>query len=214
MSVGFPVVVLIVVIAIVFFRRHPEPERRARTLKRAGFTIMALFTAFFGAFVIGDTFNDPGGWQAAGLVALWVAPLVALAAFTWYRPDWAISLFIVLIAVAIGMSIWFAADPHGWRAFENRNGPIRTIVVFAMSAVIALLGLKRTRVAGVMLLVLAIVPIFVSSLGSHLGFTSLAVASSPAFIAGILFLLSSAMTPGEAPPGSAEPGPLEHPKAA
>jgi hypothetical protein len=114
----------------------------------------------------------------------------------------------------IGMSIWFAVSPEGWRSFEDRNGPIRTIAVFALAAAVAVLGLKRTAVAGVMLLVLSIVPIAVSSLGSNLGFTSLVVASSPAFVTGILYLLSAFVAGRSAPPRRAEAGPEGQPKAA
>ncbi len=214
MSIGFPFVVVIAVLAVVFFVRHREGMKRARFLKRAGFSLMALFTLFFGAFVVGETFTDPGGWQALGLVAAWAVPLAALAAITWYRAELATRLFAVLIAAVIGMSIWFAVNPEGWRSFEDRNGPIRTIIVFALSAVVALLGLKRTAVAGVMLLVLGIVPIAVSSLGSDLGFTSLVVASSPTVVAGVLYLASAAITGRSGPARSAETGPAEQPKAA
>lgn len=214
MSLGFPFVVAIAIVGVIFFLRHREKAMRALFLKRAGFALMALFTLFFGLFIVGETFTDPGGWEALGLVALWAVPLVALGAMTWYRPEWAIRLFAVLIAAVIGMSIWFAVDPVAWNSFEDRNGPIRTIIVFALSAAVALLGLKRTAVAGVMLLVLGIVPIVVSRLGSDLGFTALVVASSPAVVTGVLYLLSVAMTDRSAPPGSVELGPDERPKAA
>lgn len=214
MSIGFVFVVAIAIGSVVFFVRHREKAERARFLKRAGFTLMALFALLFGLFIAGETFTDPGGWEALGLVASWAIPLAVLGAITWYRPDWAIRLFAILITAVIGTSIWFAVNPEGWRSFEDRNGPIRTIIVFALTATVALLGLKRTAMAGVMLLILGIVPIAVSSLGSNLGFTSLVVATSPAVVTGILYLLSVTMTGRSVPPRSGETGSEERPKAA
>ncbi|HZD00639.1 MAG TPA: hypothetical protein VFA46_10745 [Actinomycetes bacterium] len=214
MTVGFPLIVVIVILAAVLVMRQPDPAKRARILKRTGFGVMAFVTAFFGLFVAGDTFADPGGWTALGLVAAWAIPLAALAAVAWYRPDWAARLFAVLIAAVIGVSVWFAVDPQGWRAFEDRHGPIRAIISFVLAAAVALLGLKRTRIAGVLLLVLGVVPVVVSSLGSQLGFASLAVVSSAPFIAGILYLWSAAMAGRSVPSGGTHARPEGRPKAA
>lgn len=214
MSVGFPVAVLILVLVFVLLMRQPDAVKRARILKRAGFGLMAFVTAFFGLFVIGETFADPGGWKALGWVAAWALPLAALAAVAWYRPDWATLLFAVLIAAVIAVSIWFAVNPEGWRAFEDRHGPIRAIISFVLAAAVALLGLKRTAVAGAMLLILGVVPMAVSSLGSHLGFASLAIVSSVPFIAGVLYLWSAAVAGSSAPPGGTKPRPEGRPNAA
>jgi hypothetical protein len=89
-----------------------------------------------------------------------------------------------LSAAVIGVSVWFALNPQAWRAFEDRHGPIRAIVAFVLVAAIAVLGLKRTAVAGVLLLVVGVVPLAVSSLGSLLGFASLSVVSAAPAIAG------------------------------
>jgi hypothetical protein len=213
MNVGFPLVVGVVLLVVVYLVRHGRTSW-SRFLKRAGFALMALITFFFGAFIVGETFTDPGGWEAAGLVALWAVPLVGGALVAWYRPDRAVRIFGVLIAAVIGMSIWFAIDPEGWRSFENHNGPIRAVIVFALSSAIAALGLKRTKIAGWMLLVLGIVPILVSSIGSSLGSASLVAVSSPGVIAGALYVLSAAIADSSAPPSDVELGPHEHPRAA
>ena len=148
----FTVVVIVaaIVLVIAALVRQPDAVKRAISLRRAGFTWMALFTFFFGAFIIGDTFTDPGGWKAAGLVAAWAVPLAGLAALAWYRPGWAVYVFAVLTAAAISVSIWFAVTPQGWRSFENQHGPIRAVITFVLVAPIALLGLKRTAAAGVL----------------------------------------------------------------
>lgn len=208
------VVAIAIAIAIVALVRQPDPVKRAPLLRRAGFTWMALFTFLFGTFVAGETFSDPGGWKAAGLVAAWAVPLAGLAALAWYRPGWATYVFAVLTAALIGVSIWFAVNPAGWRSFENQNGPIRAVVAFILVAAIALLGLKRTAAAGVLLLVAGIVPVAVSSLGSLLGFASLSVVSSAPVITGILYLVSARIAGRQAPPAQTDTGPAERPKAA
>jgi hypothetical protein len=201
MTVGFPIIVVIVILAVMLLVRRRDPMQRARILKRAGFGVMAFITAFFGLFVAGETFTDPGGWKGLGLVAAWVVPLAALAAVAWYWPDWAVGLFAVLVAAVIAVGVWFAVNPEGWRAFEDRHGPIRAIISFVLAAVIALLGLKRTAVAGVLLLVLGVVPVVVSSLGGNLGFVSLAVVSSAPVMTGVLYLWSAALANRSAPLG-------------
>jgi len=164
---------------------------------------------------VGDTFADPGGWKAARLVAAWAVPWAGLAALSWLRPGWAIYVFAVLTAVVIGVSIWFALNPQGWRSFEDRHGPIRAVITFVLVAAIALLGLKRTAAAGVLLLALGLVPVAVSSLGSFLGFASLSIVSAAPVITGVLYLVSAhlartATASGE--PASPRPQPASSPR--
>ncbi|HET7237080.1 MAG TPA: hypothetical protein VFK59_11695 [Actinomycetota bacterium] len=182
----------ILVIVFVLLLREKDPARRSVILRRAGFAAMALGTLFIGAFLVAETFHDPGGWEAVGLVALWVIPLGALGSLAWFRPDWAVWVFAVLIAGAIGVGVWFAADPDWWRAFEDRNGPVRDIGLFALSAAIALLGLKRTRAAGILLLVLGIVPAAVATIAGSEGNVVLYVISSAPVVAGAMYVWSAA----------------------
>jgi hypothetical protein len=211
-----PVVVICLIFGGYYYwaRRRPDPAKPAVLLRRAGFGLMALSTFFFGAFVIGDTFTDPGGWKAAGLVAAWAVPLAGLAALSWFRPGWAVYVLAVLSVTAIGVSVWFAISPAGWRSFEDRNGPIGAIVTFVLVAAIAVLGLKRTSVAGVLLLAVGVIPVVVSSLGSFLGLASLSVVSAAPVIAGVLYLLSAHMAKRPAPSAHTGTDSVEHPKAA
>ena len=159
----------------------------ARSLKWVGFTVVALSTLIAGAFIVGETFTDPGGWKAAGLVAAWAVPLAVLAALAWYRPGLAVPVFAVLTAAVIGMSFWFAVSPRG-------KGPTDAILTFALAGPIAVLGLKRAGVAGVLLLIVGTVPFAVSSLvRGHGGFGSLAAVSVAPIVSGILYLLSASI---------------------
>ncbi len=181
----------------------------ARFLKWAGFTVMALSTLAAAVFIVGETFTDPGGWRAAGLVAAWAVPLAVLAALAWYRPGWAVPVFAVLTAAVIGVSTWFAVSPRG-------KGPADAILTAALVGAIAVLGLKRTGVAGVLLLIAGIVPFAASTLVSgHGGFGSLAAVSFVPLVAGILYLLSASIKGGRpAPPARAGNGTAQQPKAA
>jgi hypothetical protein len=214
MSFGLIFVIVVAIVIGAFFARHPDQLERARFLKRSGFTLMGLSTLFFGTFVAGETVTDPGGWKAAGLVAAWAVPLAGAAALAWLRPDRAVGVFAALTLAVVGISVWFAVNPEGWRSFEDRNGPIRGVITFVLAAAIALLGLKRTAPAGVLLLVVGLVPPVVSSLGSLNGFGSLAVVSSAPVVAGVLHLLSARMTVRPAPSARQDATPRDLPKAA
>ena len=194
----FLVIIVIIVLAVVYFARHPDSTSRARFLKRAGFGLMVFVTAVFALFIVGETFDDPGGWAAVGLIALWLAPLAGLAALCWYRPSVAGRVLIVLTVLFVAVTAWATADSDRWRAFEDRNGPVRTIAAFVLTAAVALLGVKRTRLAGILLLVLGVVPLAVSSLG-HLTLGSLALATTSALITGVLYLISAAFDQGRTP---------------
>lgn len=193
-------------------RRQPDPAHRAALLRRAGFWLMALSAFFFGAFIIGDTFADPGGWAAVGLVAAWAVPLAGLAALSWFRPGWATYALSAVSAAVIGVSIWFAVDPQGWRSFENNHGPVGAVVTFALAVAIAVLGLKRTAAAGALLLAVGVIPAVVSSLGGGMGFASLSVVSAGPVIAGVLYLASAHLAkppPPPMPPGNAQQPPAK-----
>ena len=180
----------------------------ARFLKWAGFTLMVLSTVIAGLFIVGETFTDPGGWKAAGLVAAWAVPLAVLAALAWYRPGWAVLVCAVLAGALIGISVWFTVSPRG-------KGPTEAILTFALAAAIAVLGLKRTGVAGVLLLAVGIVPFAVSSLGRGHGPNSLAAVSFAPVVTGVLYLLSASIKSGRPVPSShTDTGPGELPKAA
>lgn len=163
---------------------------RARFLQRAGLLLTGVFTFLGAAWIVGEAFTDPGGWQAVGLVALWLVPLAVLLAISWYRVALATVLLGALTAGMVGVSVWFAADPEAWRAFENNNGPVRAIGSFVLAAPIALLGWRRPLPAGVLLVVLGVVPVALSTVGTFRGIGSLAVVSFPPALTGILYLLA------------------------
>ncbi len=142
-------------------------------------------------------------------------PLAGLAALSWLRPGWAVYVLAALTAAVTGVSIWFALNPQAWRSFEDRHGPVRAVITFVLVAAIAVLGLKRTVAAGILLLAAGVIPVAVSSLGSFLGFASLSIVSAAPVITGILYLISAQLAGRRsAPPASTGTGATERPKAA
>lgn len=210
----FLVPAVLLAVVVVFATRRPGVSR-SRYLRRAGFVMMAVFGGFAALFVAGETFGDPGGWEAAGLVALWAVPLVAFGLLAYFRPNWAVRPLMGFVAVLIGVSVWFAIDPEGWRSFEDDHGPVRAIATFAVTAVVAVLGLRRTAVAGWLLLAVTVVPVLVSVVGARErgGFAALSLVSSVPVVTGVLYLWSAA-TARETMPPSTGAGRHDEPKAA
>ncbi len=205
------VIVLAVIAAAAFLMRGRGPAAGARFLRRTGLTFISATTLFIGPFVAGETLADPGGWKAAGLVALWLVPLAGLSVLAWYRPGWATIPLAGLTAGTIALAVWFAADPGGWRAFEDHTGPVRALVSFAITLPIGLLGWRKPVTGGVLLLVLGIVPVAVSAAGSGFGAVSLTAISIPPVLTGLLYLLAEligrrAASNGPAPEQAIGPG--------
>lgn len=206
-----PLIAAVVVVVIVFFTiRDRDAEIRATILKGTGFALLALSTLFFVMLRVADTLHEHDGWAVVGAIAAWAVPMAILAAIAWLWPDVAIRVIAVLIAATIGLSIWFALDVDGWTAFEDRNGPIRDIVMFVLAAGTAVLALRRAAAAGVLLVILGAVPVAIASLGS-LEDVGPAIVFAMPIVAGILFLLSANLSAGAVGAGL---GPDRRPKPA
>lgn len=162
----------------------------ARLLRRAGFAVMAVLTMVVGVFVIGETFDDPGGWGAVGLVSAWLVPLAVLAALAWRRPGLATWVLGALTGMVLVGAVWFAVDPQAARSLEDGVGPVRALAVFVVAAALGVLGLARTGPAAVLLLVVGLAPTLLGGLGRG-GTSSLAAASLPAVLTGVLYLAST-----------------------
>jgi hypothetical protein len=202
---SLPLIVLLI-IAVVYFHEHPDATSRARFLRRTAFGVMAFVTVFFGVFVVGETIGDPGGLAAVGWIAAWFVPLAGLVVLAWYRPAFALYVFVALTVAVLGLTVWAGVQSDSWRTFEDDHGPVRAIVVFVLTAAIAVYGLHRPREAGWLLVTLGVVPLALSGLGGDLALGSLAVAVTPALIAGVLYLIAANIDGGATPP------PLTRPK--
>jgi hypothetical protein len=117
----------------------------SKILTYVAFTLMALFGLLGGAFVLGETFADPGGWTAVWVSALWVVPLVGLSLFALLRPETAGSVLVVVTAV---VALFTLADSLVGIIPRDDWGPVAAIVVFALGVTLAFLGLRRALLGG------------------------------------------------------------------
>lgn len=186
--------------------RRGNAARTARWLRRSGFGLMAAVALISSAFLVGETFEDPGGPAAVGWTASWLAPLAALIALAWKHPPRALPVFVTLAGIVVGLTLWAALQPGAWRGFEDGHGPVRTVIVLVLAAAIAVYGLHLPRAAGVLLLCIGVVPLALSSLAEHLASGSLVVAATPASLTGVLYLAAAQLDPatGQVP--------VRHPK--
>ena len=217
MSWLFFLLLAAVIAVAAFLMRGRGPAAHAMFLRRTGLTFICVSTLLIGVFVAAEALSDPGGWRAISLIALWLLPMAGLSALAWFRPGWAAIPLAILTAGTIALAIWYAADPGGWRDFENSIGPVRALVTFTITLPVALLGWRRPVTGGVMLLVLGLAPLAVSALGSGFGAASLTAVSTPPVLTGVLYLFAEltgrrAVSPPAAAqttsPQIQQPGPL------
>jgi hypothetical protein len=96
-------------------------------------------------------------------------------------------------------SMWFVVDPARWRTLEDQVGPVRTIAVLVLAAALGVLGLKRTALAGWLLLVVGLGPVIIAGFGELAGVASLSVVSVIPVVTGVLYLVSAGWTSGLMP---------------
>jgi hypothetical protein len=183
------IVVVAVAMAVVLVRQK-DPLRRAEALTRIGVAIMVVFTGFGGIFIGGYAMEDPGGNAGLTVTLAWVVPMLALAAAAWFWPAFAAPLLISLTSVLVAACVWFAVDPEYVRSFTSGRGPVVAVSVIALAFPAAVLGLKRTALAGWLLIALGVLPLLITIVGRSGPVLSLAAASVVPLIAGIIYLAS------------------------
>ncbi len=180
----------------------------ARVLRWTAFSLMAAFGLLGGLFVAGDTFMDPGGWTAALVTALWVVPMVGLCVFALRRPEPAGRVFVGLTGL---LALFTLADSAFGIVPRDDWGPVAAVAVFALGVALAFLGLNRARLAGVLMVVLALAQVAATLLvvaihepewggegpgpGAALGGSG-GVVVLPLLVVGVLFLFSSSLAGG------------------
>ena len=193
------VAVVAVAGAVALLRRHRAPVTLAAFLRGTALAFTAACTAVIGLFLAGETIADPGGWQAVGLIALWLVPLAVLAGLAWYQPGWGAAALAVLLAGAIAAAGWYAADPSGWIGYENQHGPVRAVISFILLLPAGLAGWRRPLTGAALLLILGLAPVIITAAAAHLSASFTAI-SSPAAIGGLLFLLAAVADRRHRPP--------------
>ena len=161
-------------------------------LKRIALGLTVFFGFFAGAFIIGETFADPGGWRAVGLVAVWLVPLLIAAGLAWWLPTVAEWVIGVAVTLTISTFVWAAVDSQAWRSFESGHGPVRAIAIFCLSIPIVVLGWHRPLFAGVTLAALVLSPFFllIFSGGAGVAQVSVGMICAPLLIVALLLVMA------------------------
>lgn len=193
---------IVVVAVVIFMTREKTPQQRATALQRAGAAVMAVFTVLGGIFIAGYALQDPGGNTGLLITAAWVLPMLILAVAAWFWPAPTAPLLLALTASFIAACVWLAFDPAALRSFISENGPVIAVSVIALSFPAAVLGLKRTALAGWMLVALGALPLLITVIGRSGPVASLAAASVVPLIAGISYLVSARMAGGSTTAGN------------
>lgn len=173
-------------------------KRTGHVFTRVAFWAMAVFAVLGSLFVAGYAFEDPGGWQAVGLVASWAVPMLVLAFVAWRWPSvgvWVMAGALVLVA---GGLVWAVVEASAWHDFVNDVGPVPGIATFALGLPLAVLGLRRPTTAGLMIVAVSVMAYvaFLASvedepgrgLGASLSTSSTAMVA-PFLVIGLLFLV-------------------------
>jgi hypothetical protein len=195
--VQFVVVLLVLAVAVALalrtVRRHRTgPAADPKTIRWTAFGFVACTTVVIGLFILGETFSDPGGWRAVGLTALWLLPLLGLGAAAWLWPNQTAPVLIAATGLVVAVNIWSVVASHWQRDVENAHGPMRATAIFALGAVLGVLGLHRPRLAGILLLIISIAPADLVTLsGQRAGSSSLTLLAMPSGVAGALFLCAA-----------------------
>lgn len=174
-------------------RRWSTLARDVSVVAWVGFGLVAAFTGFVALMLIGDLVADPGGWRAAGLIAAFVVPLVGLSALAFYWPAVAVRILAALSLLPVGFGLWELLDYETVRDWEDAHGPVSLALVVILGAALAVAGLSRPFAAGVLMVVVTVVPLVLSMLGAGSEWfqpLSIGLVSLPILIGGVLFLVA------------------------
>ena len=162
-------------------------------LRWFGFAVMAAFAGFVGLILVGYTIADVGGWEAVGLIAVVGLPLTLLSLLAYVRPSVAVPVLAVLALAPIAFGVMFLLDFDRWTAWEDQHGPLSLVLLVAVAAPLAVLGLARPTAAGLLMLVTSLVPILLSTIGAGSEWArplSIGLVIAPVVVSAVLFLLA------------------------
>lgn len=137
--------------------------RIAKVLRRTAFTFMMAFGLLGTLFVAGYALDDPGGLTGVGMTAAWVLPMVTLGALALVRPDTGAPVLTFATVMVLGFTL---VDGIVGVVPRDDVGPVAAITVFALAVALAALGLRRAKLAGVLMVVTALVQLGATVLGA------------------------------------------------
>ncbi|SFU15395.1 hypothetical protein [Arthrobacter sp. ov118] len=193
---------IVVVAVVIAMTRQQDPQQRATVLTRTGAAIMAVFTVLAGTVITGWAMQDPGGTAGLLITLVWLVPMLLLAITAWFWPAPTAPLLLALASAFIAACLWLAFDPAALRSFVGDNGPVIAVSVVALAFPAAVLGLKRTALAGWLLVALGVLPLLITLIARSGPVATLIATSLFPLIAGISYLASARMVTGSAATGN------------
>lgn len=175
--------------------------RTGRFLKYLAFTLGVLWGLGAGLFAAGYALEEPWG---IGVVALYVVPVLLLSGLAIWRPGWAWPVLAVLVVAVVVVGV---ADRFSIGFKRDITGPVGAIWLISVGIPLAFLGLRWAKMAGLLLVVMAL-----ASLGVQVaGFEKMAGSESegvriwallggssgvgilPTLVVGMLFILAGSL---------------------
>ena len=161
-------------------RRHDDPLARSLALRRVGLGIICVFAAMVGVFLAGEALDNPGGWEAIGMIAGWAAPLAVVALFAWLRPRWALRVFGMAAAVLVALNAMTLVAVHAVEVFARASDPARDIAGVIIMAALGVAGYKIPEWAARLVVIPFVLTLAVSLFSASAGdVVSLILISSP-----------------------------------
>lgn len=170
-------------------------------IRYTAFSLMAVVGLVGALFVAGDAFEDPGGSAALLMSAAWLVPTIGLSVFALLRADRAAPILVGATVAVVGFSL---ADAFFEIIPRDEWGPVSAVAVLALGVTLAFLGLHRSALAGVLMIVAALAQWGAAALsfvvreagvggpgpGALLGGSSGAVVL-PLLLVGVLFVIAA-----------------------
>ncbi len=176
--------------------------RTAKVLKWVAFSVSIAWGLLFSLFAAGYALDSPGGWDGVGLIAAYAVPMVLLALVAWFRPAIGSILLVVAIILQVVCNV---LDPilGGFSGSGHPDGADFTLVLLVA---LACLGVHRARLAGALLVALAVLPFAAGASGmaaAHPGEAGIPLPVQlgfwmvpfglPTLLVGILFFVSGSL---------------------
>ena len=184
-------------------RQTIAPLGQTSAVVWVGFAIAGGFVALAVVIVVGSALADPGGWTGFGVAAATLVPVLLLSSWSLLRPGQAAAALAVVALAPVGFGVWTLLDYDASWSWENDNGPLGLILTLAVAGPAVVLGLVRPRPAGVLLLVVSILPGVLAVVGAGFAGSSLfepfsvALVTAPIVVGGLLYLLAPAGSPAQ-----------------
>ena len=168
-------------------------------MRKVAFYVLNGFAVLATLFISGYAFEDPGGWQAVGLMTAIVVPMALLGWLAWRFPEGMHAPLLAISLISVVVSWSQAYWQESWREFLNRTGPVLAIGTFALVFSLSVYSRHHDELFGGSLMVLVsvspIAAVFIAG-GAHLGLLggSTSALLLPGVVIGLVYAVEGYVT--------------------